>query len=225
MKYSAIPLLFLFFILSSCNAGGEKKKEGVITYSIDYPESKDNFFLYHVLPKELRTSFKDNKMEMKIKKANMENTIIVDSRGKKIASYYNYGEIFTTQLTPDEINMVLASHPKYKITFTNKKDTLLGFDIKQAIAVDPKKPNEKIELWYTDDIDFKNSNWFNGFGEIPGVLMKYSIVQYGLRMEFKATKFEAVTIPDSVVQLKRPGTKISHTLYDKKIMDLFESFK
>ena len=164
-------------------------------------------------------------MELKIKKANMENTIIVDSKSKKIASYYNYGEIFTTQLTPQEIDLVLAKHPKYKITFTHKKDTLLGFTINQAIAVDPAKPDEKIELWYTNDIDFKNSNWFNGFGKVPGVLLKYSIIQYGLKMEFKACKFEDVTIPDSVVQLKRPGTQISHKLYDKKIMDLFESFK
>lgn len=225
MKYNAIPLLVLLLSLCSCNTGENKKKEGVITYSIDYPESKDNFFLYHVLPKELKTSFKDHKMELKIKKANMENTIIVDSKNKRIASYYNYGEIFTTELTPEEVNMVLTSHPDYKITFTNKKDTLLGFTIKQAVAIDPGKPGEKIELWYTEDIDFKNSNWFNGFGKIPGVLLKYSIVQYGLKMEFKATKFEDVTIPDSVVQLKRPGVKISHSVYDKKIMDLFESFK
>ncbi len=225
MKYSTLSLLFFLLVFSSCKHEEAPKTEGIITYSIDYPESKDNFFLYHVLPKELKASFKDNKMELKIKKANLENTIIVDSKNKGIASYYNYGEVFTTRLSPDEIQLVLASHPKYNITFTNKKDTLLGFNIRQAIAVDPRKPGEKIELWYTDDIAFKNSNWFNGFEKIPGVLLKYSIVQYGLKMEFVAKKFEAVTIPDSVVQLERPGVRIPHKVYDKKIMDLFESFK
>ena len=164
-------------------------------------------------------------MEIKVKKANLENTIIVDSRNKKIASYYNYGEVYTTQLTPDEIRRVIDSHPDYTIRFTGKKDTLLGFKIKQAIAVNPQEPKEEIEIWYTMDIDFKNSNWFNGFSKIPGVLLKYSIVQYGLRMDFGAKKFEDVTIPDSVVQLERPGKKIPHAVYDKKIMDLFESFK
>lgn len=225
MKYFPIPAFICIILFFSCESKVPKKREGIITYSIDYPESKDNFFLYHILPKELKTSFKNDKMELKIKKANLENTIIVDSRKRKIASYYNYGEIFTTQLTPEEVNRVIESHPDYRIRFTGKKDTMLGFNIKQAIAIDPAKPKEKIEIWYTDDIGFKNSNWFNGFDKIPGVLLKYSIEQYGLKMNFKAEKFEDVTIPDSVVQLERPGKKISHTVYDKKIMDLFESFK
>lgn len=216
---------FFLFLLCSCDSTTNSVKEGIITYAIDYPESKDNFFLYHVLPKELKTSFKNNKMELKIKKANMENTLIIDSKNQEIATYYNYGEVFRSELTPQDIQQIINSHPKYKITFTNKKDTLIGFDIKLATAINPEKPKEKIELWYTDDIKFKNSNWFNGFEEIPGVLLKYSIIQYGLKMEFKATKFENVTISDSIVSKDRPGKKIPHELYDKKIIELFDSFK
>lgn len=220
-----IIVILVGCFLASCGEEKTKPTEGVLTYSIDYPEAKDNFFLYHVLPKELKTSFKNDVMELKIKKANMENTIIVDSKNKKIASYYNYGEIFTSMLNDSDIQTVLNRHPKYKIEFTGKKDTLLGFDIKNAIAIDPKNPNQKIDIWYTEDIQVKNSNWFNGFQEIPGVLLKYSIEQYGLKMVFQANKFEAVTISDSIVSLKRPGNKIPHVEYDKKIVSLFESFK
>jgi hypothetical protein len=44
-------------------------------------------------------------------------------------------------------------------------------------------------------------------------------------MDFVATKFENVTIPDSIVNMSRPGVKIPHYIYDKKINELFESFK
>ncbi|MFN5416346.1 MAG: hypothetical protein ACK5B9_04765 [Flavobacteriia bacterium] len=203
----------------------EQQKEGIITYAIDYPESKDNFFLYHVLPKELKTSFKGDKMELKIQKAIMENTIIIDNKSKKIAAFNNFEGMFCSELDANDIQKIINKHPNYKITFTNEKDTLIGFNIKKAIAVDPKKPQEKIEIWYTEDIKLKNPNWFNGFDKIPGVMLKYSIVQYDLKMEFVAKKFEAVTISDSVVSLKRKGTKIPHSEYDKMIQDLFDSFK
>lgn len=217
--------LFISLLLISCNSNTEKISEGIITYAIDYPESKDNFFLYHILPKELKTSFKKDKMEMKIQKANLENTIIVDNNLKKISTYYKYDEELSANLTQTDIGRLINKQPQYKITFTGKKDTLIGFNIKQAFAIDPAKPDYKFELWYTEDILVKNSNWFNGFDKIPGVLLKYSIIQYDLKMDFVATKFENVTIPDSTVSFKRPGKNISHEKYDKMIQNLFDSFK
>lgn len=222
----ANSILYLFtLLLISCSSNNKNVKEGIIYYEIDYPKVKDNFFLYHVLPKELKTTFKDDFMELKIKKANLENTLIIDSKNKKITAHYNYGEIFTSMLSESEISKIIQKHPKYKITFTKEKDTLIGFNIKKAIAINPEFPKEKIDIWYTEDIKLNNSNWFNGFQKIPGVLLKYSVYQYGIKMEFKASKFENVTIPDSIVNLTRPGKIIPHKEFDSRINELFESFK
>ncbi len=225
MKFYIYIFLTLNLIFVSCNSDNKDVKEGIITFAIDYPESKDNFFLYHVLPKELKTSFKDNKMELKIKKANMENTLIIDSENQNITAYFNYGDVFTSYLNPYDILQIVRKHPEYSIKITNEKDTLIGFDVQKAIAINPAFPNKKIELWFTKDIKFKNPNWFNGFEKVPGVLLKYSIIQYGIKMEFKATKFENVTISDSILSQKRPGNNIPHIEYDKRINELFESFK
>ncbi len=155
----------------------------------------------------------------------MENTLVIDNDKQKITAYYNYGEIFTSYLEPNDIVKVINKQPSYKITFEKEKDTLLGFNIQKAIAINPAFPKKKIVLWFTKDIKVKNPNWFNGFEKIPGVLLKYSVVQYGIQMEFKATKYEEVSISDSILNLKRPGKAIPHTEYDKRINDLFESFK
>ena len=225
MKNIVAFSLSFILILSACNSGGDKVNEGVLTYSIDYPSSKDNLFLYHVLPKELKTSFKNNKMELKIKKANMENTILIDSKKRQIAAYYNYGEIFSTNLTPIEVERLLNKQEVLEVKFTTKKDTLLGFTIHQAFVFSPKDPSRKSEVWYTKDIGVKNPNWFTEYRKIPGVLMKYNTTQYGMEMEFKASSFDPLPISDSVVQMKRPGKKITHADFDQKIADIFNSFK
>ncbi|MES2587370.1 MAG: hypothetical protein V4622_00235, partial [Bacteroidota bacterium] len=64
-KYFFQILIFSLFV-SSCSSDKKEVEEGIITFAIDYPESKDNFFLYHVLPKELKVSFDKNQMELKI---------------------------------------------------------------------------------------------------------------------------------------------------------------
>ena len=222
------PILFftlLSLTLFSCNEKKEKVSEGIITFGIDYPENKDNFFLYHVLPKEMKASFKNDFMELKIKKATMENTIVVDGKEKDICAYYDYGEIYSTNLTDNDKIVLLEKQPNYKIELTGEKDTLIGFDVLKANVINPDDPNIKFEVWYTKDIHFKNPNWFNGFDKIPGVMLKYKVIQYGMKMEFVAKKFEHVTVNDSLVTLRRPGKNVSHSEFDAKIVDLFESFK
>lgn len=225
MKNTVIFLLSFLFILFGCNSNNDKINEGILTYSIDYPSAKNNLFLYHVLPKELKTSFKNNRMELKIEKANMENTILVDNKKHRIAAYYNYGEVFSTNLTSSEIETLLKKQKTFEVKFTSKKDTLLGFTIHQAFVFDPKNPKVKSEVWYTKDIGVKNPNWFTEYRKIPGVLMKYSTKQYGLEMKFKASTFKPQAISDSIVMLERPGEKITHAHFDEKIADIFNSFK
>lgn len=164
-------------------------------------------------------------MELKIKKAAMENTIVINGKSKDLSVYYNYGETYQTQLTAKDKEHLISKQPKYIVKLTNEKDTLIGFNIKKALVTDPKNPDKEFAVWYTKEINFKNPNWFNGFDDIPGVLLKYEIVQYGLKMELVATKFERIPVADSLVSLKRPGVAITHSQFDKKIIDLFKSFR
>jgi GLPGLI family protein len=182
--------------------------------------------MYHVLPKEMLVTFKDNKMELKIKKASMENTIIINSDDETMASYYSYGDVLTCLMKENEKQSLLKKQPNYKITFLKEKDTLLGFNVKKAIAIDPDRPYETIHIWYTDEIKLKKPNWFNGFEKIPGFMLKYDVIQYGIKMEFVAKKFNRdVEINDSILELKRPGKAINYHQFDSLIVNLFKSFQ
>ncbi len=37
----------------------------------------------------------------------------------------------------------------------------------------------------------KDPNWFGPFAEVPGVLLRYEMVQYGIRMRLDATDGDA----------------------------------
>lgn len=217
--------LLLLFLTGACT-NKDEVTEGKVYYEIDYPNHKDNFFLYSILPKEMEVDFKDGKIKSLIRKANLKNALLVDCNKKQVSAYFSYGdEAFHVELLQQDIGMMLKDQKEYSIRFTDEKDTMAGFNVKKAVATCKTDPSDKIDLWYTEEIRLPHSNWYNPFKEIPGFLMAYSIDRYGIRMDFKATKFEEVEINDSEMQPIKSGISILYTDYNAKLADLFKSFE
>jgi len=226
MKLLVSCFLLILLAVSVQSCGDNSIKEGKIVYAIDYPNHKDNFFLYSILPKEMDLNFKDGKMQSVINKANLKNALLVDCNTKQVGAYFQYGsESFNVQLNQRDIKAMLADQKKYKIKFVDEKKEIAGFDAKKAIATCVTDKSDKIELWYTEEIQMKNSNWYNPFKEVPGVLLVYAIDRYGIRMEFKAKTFEDVSVSDEQLELPKTGLKIPYTDYNNKLNDLFKSFE
>jgi hypothetical protein len=226
MKYQFAVALLLLLVTSGCSNEPRVVTQGKIIYAIDYPNHKDNFFLYSILPKEMEVNFKDGKMQSVIKKANLINELLVDCNDKSFAAYFKYGdEAVNVTLTETDVKSMLVDQRKYTIKMTNVKDTMAGFNVKKAIATSVTDPSDKIELWYTDEIQVKNSNWYNPFKEINGFLLAYSIDRYGIRMDFKAKGFEDVEISDDQLVPHKDGVSILYDDYNKKLDGLFQSFE
>lgn len=225
MKFTTLLSVLLLFIgFTSCKS--EPLKEGKIVYAIDYPDQKDNFFLYSILPKEMELFFKDGRMHSSIKKANLINSLYVDCNKKQVAAYFNYGtEAYNVTLIENEIKAMLAVQKKYKISYLNETDTIAGYDVKKALATSETDPRDKIELWYTEDISINNPNWYNPFHEVPGVLLAYSIDRYGIRMVFKAKSVEEIAVEEALLEPSKNGKSISYIDYDSKLADLFKTFE
>lgn len=222
---SSLLLLALITLLISC--GGNKTiKEGKISFSVDYPDHKDNFFLYSILPKEMEMKFKDGKMESIIKKVDLQNALLVDCNKKQVNAYFQYGEeAFNVKLNSMDIKKMLADQKDYSVVFVAGEKEILGFTAKKAIATCKTDKTDKIELWYTEDIELKNSNWYNPFKKVPGVLLEYAIDRYGIRMEFKAKKFDAAELSDSDLELPKTKNFKSYSEYNTKLNGLFKPFE
>lgn len=220
--------LLLLFCLSGVlfSCGGGKIKEGKITYSVDYPNHKDNFFLYSILPKEMELSFKDGKMKSLIKKVDLQNALLVDCNQKQVAAYFQYGEeAFNVKLNATDIEKMLDEQKEYTIVFKDEEKQLLGFKAKKAVATCKTDKKDQIELWYTEDLDIPQSNWYNPFKDVPGVLLEYAIDRYGVRMEFKAKKFDQVSINDEELELPKTGDYKTYIDYNNKLNGLFKPFE
>lgn len=226
MKYALAAVVSLFLLVMGCSSEPRKEVEGTIVYSIDYPNNKDNFFLYSILPKEMELHFKDGKVQSVIKKANLVNELLVDCNKKDFAAYFSYGdEAVRVKLNDKDVRQMLKDQQQYTLKLTSEKDTMAGFNVKKAIATSVKDPSDKITLWYTNEISLKNSNWYNPFHEIDGFLLAYSIDRYGIRMVFKAKGFREGPLDNAHFKPKKKGAVITYDAYNKKLGDLFQSFQ
>jgi GLPGLI family protein len=228
VKQSSIFLGICIFLLCSCTSKKGVITEGTIIYSADYPNHKKNIFLYNILPKEIEISFQNGKVRNDVSRGNFQNVLLIDCNKKEMDIYFQYGEeAFKTDLTPDEIRKMLNDQTKYDIRFTDETDTLAGFNVKKAVATGVKNKSDVITLWYTEEIELKNPNWYNTFEEVPGVLLAYSVDRFGIRMDYKAIKF-IPKVDESKKQLftlPAKGTAISYDEYNQKMNNLFATFE
>lgn len=224
MKYVLHITLFVSLLLGSCSRQPRHESEGTIVYAIDYPEHKDNFFLYSILPKEMKVHFRNGKVESVIEKANLKNVLLIDCNQKQMSAYFSYGdEAFHVSLLPSDVEQMIGDQKKYAIEYLQEKDTMAGFNVQKAIATAVDDPADKVTLWYTDEIDLKRPNWYNPFHEIKGFLLAYAIDRYGIRMEFRAKSFSDASVEEPT--LRKEGVSIGYGEYNRRLGDLFRSFE
>lgn len=228
---SKIPLLFFLpwlLLTSACKENETKIQSGTIIYLADYPLQKKNAFLYSILPKEMEVQIRDGYIKNSINRANLQNSLLMNCNQKEMDIYFQYAEeAYTVKLTPSEIKKMLADQEKYDIKLIDETATIVGLKAKKAIATNRANKKDIITLWYTEDIELKNANWYNTFHQIPGVLLAYSVHKYGIRMDYKAVKFIPDTTNNQIEKLALPvkGTAISYAEYNKKMESLFTTFE
>lgn len=191
-------------------------------YSIDYPQinKKERPLTYMMLPKKQSYRFNEEWIATKIKKATFDLNVLAKQDKNFFYSDFKFNDKKYMLLDKNEsIKSFLATIPKYDIEVTEEKDTMLGFNIQKAyIYVN----GEKTEAWFTDEIAISNPNWFTPFKEIPGVLLKYVISQFGVRMEFKATSLEDLE-EDYKFSFNEGGDLTNSDAYQNELKELFEN--
>src|ERR1035437_6465476 len=93
-------------------------------------------------------------------------------------------ELFNLEIIPSKETKMIAGYKCEKATVHYKTGNFPDFAI-----------------YYTRDLNIKNSNFANPFYMIDGVLMEYQMTKFGLEMKFTATCVKKDDIDDSVFQL------------------------
>ncbi|MDC3220667.1 hypothetical protein OAT71_02520 [Flavobacteriales bacterium] len=208
MVRKLLYILTISISLISCD--GENtgtKKEGskdlnVITFDISYPNPPKDPFIKSTLPDSMMYFFKDDfvRTEVNLAKGNIQLNYIANS---SVPSLKESMKVYFTKskysYTGQDINNYTSKYTPLNIKETGKTKVIVGHTCKEALVSDPNT-NESYNIYYTEELESKDPNWFTPFPQIKGVIFEYQMVQYNFLMKVKARKIE--TIPSDSLSFK-----------------------
>jgi|APTNR8051073442_1049403.scaffolds.fasta_scaffold01210_5 hypothetical protein len=175
--------------------------QGVIEYALSFPDYDPNGLMAGMLPERTTLTFADDKQvaELSAGMGIFRTTMVMDGVEKDLNYHLSMmSKKMVAHLRPNDLRLFNAEIGRPTIIFTDDRDTIAGYPCRRAVAVFDRIDHPETDLWYTDRIDLKNPNWASPFAEIPGVLLRYDLVQYGMRM-----RLDAISVTEAEVDLAK----------------------
>ena len=210
LNHYAIAISALL-VCNSCSTGLLQSRiaEGVIEYELSFPDYDPSGIMAGMLPEHTTLTFSDNKQVQEVN-AGMgifRTSMITDNEQESMDYHLSLmSNKMVAHLVPLDFSLFNTESNKPTIIYTQDIDTIAGYSCKRAVAIFDKVDEREIELWYTDQIKMTNPNWFSPFAEIKGVLLRYDMVQYGMRM-----RLDAISVTPGEVDQAKFVTKTDYT--------------
>ncbi len=187
----SFPASVLMLCLGSCSNGflDDRMDEGVIEYALSFPDYSSDGLMSGMLPEETTLTFADGKQlaELSAGMGIFRTHMVVDNDSKSMDYHMSLmSKKIMSHLVSRDLDVITEGMPKPYLLFTNDIDTIAGYACKRTVAIFDRIDLPEVDIWYTEDIDLKDANWFGPFADVPGVMLSYEMVQYGLRMRFDA---------------------------------------
>lgn len=217
----------LFFI--NCNNDNKRITEGTIEYDITYPcLERNNNSLMFLLPKKMITTFKDhcykNEFIFANENSKLEVISLCESENTTLAFGYGKSKKYT-QLDSSTIYNLLEELPNYN-KYDEKIDTITF--LKQpsfSYKIQSDLNDSVYDIITTNAISINNVNWCTPFNKIDEVLLQYDIIQYGIEMNFKATKIKSGKVENDFLDLEKDYNYLDIQQYLKELKVLFSMFQ
>jgi GLPGLI family protein len=194
---------FIFFIFTlaifvSCN---QPPREGRITsgridYDITYLNDNLDEKTMELLPKHMKLSFDENQALNNIEGflGFYKLDAITDFHTRKCSTILKiFDKNYLFQGRRDEMMCCFDSMEDMKITETNEKKVIAGFECRKAVVFLPSS-GKQFDIFYTDKIELKRPNSTNPYRKINGVLMEFELNLLYLKMRFTADKFQTLSV-------------------------------
>ncbi|MCU0319426.1 MAG: hypothetical protein MUE88_05050 [Flavobacteriales bacterium] len=191
LRHAALFLPLVAMLCNSCNSSllEQRVAEGVIEYALSFPDYDPNGLMAGMLPERSTLTFKEDKQVAELSAGmGVFRTSMVTNNSDQAMDYHLslMSKKIVAHMAPSDLELFNPAANKPTILYTNAVDTIAGYPCRKAVAVFDAMDQVECELWYTDKIHIANPNWFGPFAEIPGVLLRYDVVQYGMRMRLTA---------------------------------------
>ena len=213
MKYGTISIAFFIIALIgfSCKSriAGKGISEGEIHYNIEY---KGNIagVPKELLPKTLVVHFKQNNILFEMLSVFGKAGIVYLSnpKDKIYDTYFNFFAVkYYYEASEGEFFMGFDAMEGIEINKTSKTMVICNFLCKHAEVTLPADRNRIIDIWYTDEINVRNSNLATPFNEIEGVLMNFFFYIGETEVHFSAENVYSKTINDNMFVRRKDHQK------------------
>ena len=214
MRYGAISIIFLViaFIGFSCKSrAGKHINEGEIHYNIEYNGSISGI-PKEMLPKNLVVYFKHNNIlvEMLSHFGNSGVIYLLNHEDNIYDVYFNFFTIkYYYEASKGELFPGFDAMEGIKINKTSKTMVICGFHCKNAEVTLPSDRNKIINIWYTNEINVKNSNIATPFKEIEGVMMDFVFYIGEAEIHYSAENVYNKSLNDNVFKRRGNHNKAS----------------
>ena len=179
--------------------------EGSITYSVNFegmpPEQAGM-----MKGSEMKIYFKEKKSRTEFTTA-FFNTITVLDENSSITLSEAMGQKSFYKMKKEDLEKEAKKHPDPKITYTEEKKTIAGYECKKAIVEvkDQKGETQKVNVWYTDKLPNNSGGRMASFKGLKGAPLEFEMNQGPMKMKMTATKVSLAAIPDSQFKLSTDG--------------------
>jgi hypothetical protein len=212
LRYVLFIAVFFAMIGYSCKEKGSKYiDQGEIHYNIDYigdvgPMPKE------ALPSNLIISFKKDKILFEMISP-FGNSGIVNLANPEKNIFDTYFSLFTIKYyyaaEPGEMFPGFEGMEGIVVKKTSKTSVICGFNCKNAEVTFPADRKKVYDIWYTNEINVKNSNASTPFSQIDGVLMSFFFFLGPAELHFNAETVYKKEIPDEKFERREKFTRVS----------------
>ncbi|MEO8588360.1 MAG: hypothetical protein ABI432_03250 [Flavobacteriales bacterium] len=216
-------------IFHGCGTGllSGKVGEGVIEYALTFPEYDPNGIMAGMLPERTTVSFNEDQQVAELSAGmGMFRTVMVANNTSEAMEYHLslMSKKIVAHMVPSDLSMFQVENGMPTILYTNDIDTVAGYPCKRAVAIFDGIDHPEIELWYTDRIAMKNPNWFGPFAAVPGVLLRYELVQNGVRMRLNAISVQPGKVDPAKFEVKKEFEKVPAQVLEHELAEVLGTF-
>jgi hypothetical protein len=229
-KYHLYPALAcLALLLQGCSTSFLERRisAGVIEYALSFPDYDPNGIMSGMLPERTTLTFADDKQlaELNAGMGIFRTSMVVDTDARSMDYHMSMmSKKIRSHLMPRDMVLFNADLGTPTILFTNDVDTVAGLPCKRAVAIFDRIEHPEIEIWYTDRIDLTTPNWYGPFAEVPGVLLRYEMVQYGMRMRLDAISVKPGPVDPAKFLHKEEYEQVAPTVMHHEMSEVLGTF-
>jgi GLPGLI family protein len=201
-KTKTMMLLLITMAANTIYVNAQKIDEGKVVFEISYPDADMPDEQMAMMPTESKMFFKDNQARIEMKMGmGMSQVMLFDNKNKMMTMLMDMmGNKIAVKMTEEDIKKRKEKEGKqdYDVKLTDETKEIAGYKCKKAVVTNK---DGSFDLYYTDQIAYKNGDWVSDFKGIDGFPLQYKITNNNLTMQMNAKSVSKEKVEDSMFKI------------------------